>query len=314
MDKKIVIALGGNAIQTSEGSAEAQRRAIRMTMQTLKPLFQSDNDIVISHGDGPQIGNLLIQQSQSDSEQTPAMPLDVCGSMTQGMIGYWLETEINRVLSEIGSDRAVGTIITRVEVDKDDPRFDRPTKPIGPFYTEEEMQELKEAQPEAIYKADSAGRGYRKVVASPLPISILEHKLISTLVEQKNIIIACGGGGVPVIKKDNTYEGVDAVIDKDFASEKLAALIDADTLMILTNVEHVYINFKEPNEEKLTDIDVETLKRYAKEGKFAEGSMLPKIEAAIDFVESGEHKEAIITNLENAYQAFDKQAGTHIHK
>lgn len=128
-----------------------------MTMQTLKPLFQSDNDIVISHGNGPQIGNLLIQQSQSDSEQTPAMPLDVCGSMTQGMIGYWLETEINRVLSEIGSDRAVGTIITRVEVDKDDPRFDRPTKPIGPFYTEE-MQELKEAQPEAIYKADSAGR------------------------------------------------------------------------------------------------------------------------------------------------------------
>ena len=125
---KIVIALGGNAIQTSEGSAEAQRRAIRMTMQTLKPLFQSDNDIVISHGNGPQIGNLLIQQSQSDSEQTPAMPLDVCGSMTQGMIGYWLETEINRVLSEIGSDRAVGTIITRVEVDKDDPRFDRPTK------------------------------------------------------------------------------------------------------------------------------------------------------------------------------------------
>ena len=129
--------MGGDS---SEGSAEAQRRAIRMTMQTLKPLFQSDNDIVISHGNGPQIGNLLIQQSQSDSEQTPAMPLDVCGSMTQGMIGYWLETEINRVLSEIGSDRAVGTIITRVEVDKDDPRFDRPTKPIGPFYTEEEMQ------------------------------------------------------------------------------------------------------------------------------------------------------------------------------
>ena len=129
-----------------------------MTMQTLKPLFQSDNDIVISHGNGPQIGNLLIQQSQSDSEQTPAMPLDVCGSMTQGMIGYWLETEINRVLSEIGSDRAVGTIITRVEVDKDDPRFDRPTKTIVQFYTEEEMQELKEAQPEAIYKADSAGR------------------------------------------------------------------------------------------------------------------------------------------------------------
>ena len=145
MNKKIVIALGGNAIQTSEGSAEAQRRAIHMTMQSLKPLFQSNNDIVISHGNGPQIGNLLIQQSKSDSAQTPAMPLDVCGSMTQGMIGYWLETEINRALSEIGSDRAVGTIITRVEVDKDDPRFNRPTKPIGPFYTEEEMYALREA-------------------------------------------------------------------------------------------------------------------------------------------------------------------------
>lgn len=176
------------------------------------------------------------------------------------------------------------------------------------------MHALKEAQPEAIYKADSAGRGYRKVVALPLPISILEHQLISTLVEQKNIIIACGGGGVPVVKSEHTYEGVEAVIDKDFASEKLAALIDADTLMILTNVEHVYINFKEPNEEKLTDIDIETLKRYANEGKFAEGSMLPKIEAAIEFVESGNDKEAIITNLENAYHAFDKQAGTHIHK
>ena len=284
-----------------------------MTMQTLKPLFQSDNDIVISHGNGPQIGNLLIQQSQSDSEQTPAMPLDVCGSMTQGMIGYWLETEINRVLSEIGSDRAVGTIITRVEVDKDDPRFDRPTKPIGPFYTEEEMQELKEAQPEAIYKADSAGRGYRKVVASPLPISILEHKLISTLVEQKisslHVVVA-----VYLLLRKIILMKVSTPSLIKTSLAKLAALIDADTLMILTNVEHVYINFKEPNEEKLTDIDVETLKRYAKEGKFAEGSMLPKIEAAIDFVESGEHKEAIITNLENAYQAFDKQAGTHIHK
>ena len=284
-----------------------------MTMQTLKPLFQSDNDIVISHGNGPQIGNLLIQQSQSDSEQTPAMPLDVCGSMTQGMIGYWLETEINRVLSEIGSDRAVGTIITRVEVDKDDPRFDRPTKPIGPFYTEEEMQELKEAQPEAIYKADSAGRGYRKVVASPLPISILEHKLISTLVEQKisslHVVVA-----VYLLLRKIILMKVSTPSLIKTSLAKLAALIDADTLMILTNVEHVYINFKEPNEEKLTDIDVETLKRYAKEGKFAEGSMLPKIEAAIDFVESGEHKEAIITNLENAYQAFDKQAGTYIHK
>lgn len=312
MKEKIVIALGGNAIQTKEATAEAQQTAIRRAMQNLKPLFDSPARIVISHGNGPQIGGLLIQQAKSNSDTTPAMPLDTCGAMSQGMIGYWLETEINRILTEMNSDRTVGTIVTRVEVDKDDPRFDNPTKPIGPFYTKEEVEELQKEQPGSVFKED-AGRGYRKVVASPLPHSILEHQLIRTLADGKNIVIACGGGGIPVIKKENTYEGVEAVIDKDFASEKLATLIEADTLMILTNVENVFINFNEPNQQQIDDIDVATLKKYAAQGKFAEGSMLPKIEAAIRFVESGENKKVIITNLEQAYEALIGNKGTHIH-
>lgn len=312
MKEKIVIALGGNAIQTKEATAEAQQTAIRRAMQNLKPLFDSPARIVISHGNGPQIGGLLIQQAKSNSDTTPAMPLDTCGAMSQGMIGYWLETEINRILTEMNSDRTVGTIVTRVEVDKDDPRFDNPTKPIGPFYTKEEVEELQKEQPGSVFKED-AGRGYRKVVASPLPQSILENQLIRTLADGKNIVIACGGGGIPVIKKENTYEGVEAVIDKDFASEKLATLIEADTLMILTNVENVFINFNEPNQQQIDDIDVATLKKYAAQGKFAEGSMLPKIEAAIRFVESGENKKVIITNLEQAYEALIGNKGTHIH-
>lgn len=313
MNNKIVIALGRNAIQTDDGSAEAQRNAIRETMQTLKPLFKTDTDIVISHGNGPQIGNMLIQQSVADSEQTPAMPLDVCGSMTQGMIGFWLETEINRILTEIESERRAGTIITRVEVDPEDPRMSTPTKPIGPFYDKAEVEALQKENPDSVYKEDS-GRGYRKVVPSPLPVSILEHKLISDLVEDKNIIIACGGGGIPVVKQHNTYEGVEAVIDKDFASEKLAQLIDADTLMILTNVENVYVNFNEPNQQKLTDVDVATLKDYIDQGTFKEGSMLPKIEAAIDFLESGYGQRVIITNLTNAYEALEGKVGTQIKR
>ena len=313
MHKKIVIALGGNAIQTTDGSAETQKQAIRKTMQTLKPLFNTDYDIVISNGNGPQIGSLLIQQATADSPQTPAMPLDVCGAMTQGMIGFWIETEVNRVLAEVNSDRKAGTVITRVEIDENDPRMSNPTKPIGPFYTEAQVEQQKAQYPNSVYKED-AGRGYRKVVPSPLPISILEHELISTLVENNNIIVACGGGGVPVVKRGDTYEGVEAVIDKDFASERLAQLIDANTLMILTSVENVYINFNEPNQEKLTDIDVESLKRYAQEGKFAEGSMLPKIEAAIDFVENGEGRRAVITNLDKAYEAFKGEVGTQIYK
>ncbi|MDT0656262.1 carbamate kinase [Staphylococcus chromogenes] len=312
MAKTMVIALGGNAIQTKEATANSQQAAIRQTLEKFKPLFQSDTSIVMSHGNGPQIGNVLIQQAEANSSQTPAMPLDVCGAMTQGMIGYWLETETNRVLKKINSHKQVGTVITRVEVDPDDPRLSHPTKPIGPFYTKEDAQRLQEKEPNSTYKED-AGRGFRKVVPSPLPVSILEHEMIKTLLEQDNIVIACGGGGIPVIRQGDTFEGIEAVIDKDFASEKLAELIEADTLMILTAVPNVFVNFNTPKQQALTDVDVATLKTYVDEGQFSEGSMLPKIEAAMNFIGHHPHREVIITDLDNAFDALEKGTGTHIH-
>lgn len=312
MAKTMVIALGGNAIQTKEATANSQQAAIRQTLEKFKPLFQSDTSIVMSHGNGPQIGNVLIQQAEANSSQTPAMPLDVCGAMTQGMIGYWLETETNRVLKKINSHKQVGTVITRVEVDPDDPRLSHPTKPIGPFYTKEDAQRLQEKEPNSTYKED-AGRGFRKVVPSPLPVSILEHEMIKTLLEQDNIVIACGGGGIPVIRQGDTFEGIEAVIDKDFASEKLAELIEADTLMILTAVPNVFVNFNTPKQQALTDVDVATLKTYVDEGQFSEGSMLPKIEAAMNFIGHHPHREVIITDLDNAFDALEKETGTHIH-
>lgn len=312
MAKTMVIALGGNAIQTKEATANSQQAAIRQTLEKFKPLFQSDTSIVMSHGNGPQIGNVLIQQAEANSSQTPAMPLDVCGAMTQGMIGYWLETETNRVLKKINSHKQVGTVITRVEVDPDDPRLSHPTKPIGPFYTKEDAQRLQEKELNSTYKED-AGRGFRKVVPSPLPVSILEHEMIKTLLEQDNIVIACGGGGIPVIRQGDTFEGIEAVIDKDFASEKLAELIEADTLMILTAVPNVFVNFNTPKQQALTDVDVATLKTYVDEGQFSEGSMLPKIEAAMNFIGHHPHREVIITDLDNAFDALEKGTGTHIH-
>ncbi|MFT2204452.1 carbamate kinase [Staphylococcus chromogenes] len=312
MAKTMVIALGGNAIQTKEATANSQQAAIRQTLEKFESLFQSDTSIVMSHGNGPQIGNVLIQQAEANSSQTPAMPLDVCGAMTQGMIGYWLETETNRVLKKINSPKHVGTVITRVEVNPDDPRLSHPTKPIGPFYTKEDAQRLQEKEPNNTYKED-AGRGFRKVVPSPLPVSILEHEMIKTLLEQDNIVIACGGGGIPVIRQGDTFEGIEAVIDKDFASEKLAELIEADTLMILTAVPNVFVHYNTPQQQALTDVDVATLKTYVDEGQFSEGSMLPKIEAAMNFIGHYPHREVIITDLDNAFDALEKGTGTHIH-
>ncbi|UXS75617.1 carbamate kinase [Staphylococcus chromogenes] len=312
MAKTMVIALGDNAIQTKEATANSQQAAIRQTLVKFESLFQSDTSIVMSHGNGPQIGNVLIQQAEANSSQTPAMPLDVCGAMTQGMIGYWLETETNRVLKKINSHKHVGTVITRVEVNPDDPRLSHPTKPIGPFYTKEDAQRLQEKEPNSTYKED-AGRGFRKVVPSPLPVSILEHEMIKTLLEQDNIVIACGGGGIPVIRQGDTFEGIEAVIDKDFASEKLAELIEADTLMILTAVPNVFVDYNTPQQQALTDVDITTLKTYVDEGQFSEGSMLPKIEAAMNFIGHHPHREVIITDLDNAFDALEKGTGTHIH-
>lgn len=308
MKRKVVIALGGNAIQTGDASAEAQQEALNRTAEQLVAFIKNDVEIVIAHGNGPQVGNILLQQKAADCEKNPAMPLDTCGAMSQGMIGYWMENAIDKALKRHGIEKDVATIVTRVVVDENDPAFKNPTKPIGPFYTEEEAKKAM-AENGIVFKED-AGRGWRRVVASPKPVSIHEHHVINTLVEQGIITVAVGGGGIPVIETDTELVGTEAVIDKDFAAQKLAELVDADTLIILTGVDNVYINFNQPDQRKLEDISIEELEALIEEGHFAPGSMLPKVEAAINFAKSKPGRQTIITSLDKAYEALEGNAGT----
>jgi carbamate kinase len=236
------------------------------------------------------------------------MPLDTCGAMSQGMIGYWMQNAMEKALRERGIIKNVVTVVTRVLVDKNDPAFVNPTKPIGPFYSEDEAIRIME-ETHTCFKED-AGRGWRRVVASPKPVSIMEHSVINSLVEQGNIVISTGGGGIPVIETENGLTGVEAVIDKDFASQKLAELVDADALIILTGVDNVYIDFNKPTQKKLEDVTVAEIKSYIESGHFAAGSMLPKVEAAVSFAETSPGRKTIITSLEKAFNAIVGQAGT----
>ncbi|WML37131.1 carbamate kinase [Clostridium sp. OS1-26] len=310
-NKRIVVALGGNAILSEDASEKAQKIAIRSTCEKLMKLITSGNQLIISHGNGPQVGNLLLQQQVADSIKNPAMPLDTCGAMTQGSIGYWMQNEMGKMLHENGINRTVVSLVTQVCVDEKDAAFSNPSKPIGPFLTKEEA-DLASEKDSCIYKEDS-GRGYRKVVPSPKPVGIVECDAVVKLIENDIITISCGGGGIPVILTENGYKGVEAVIDKDLASEKLAELVEADELIILTGVDNVYINFNKPNQEKLTKVTVNELKKYIAEGQFAKGSMLPKIEAAIAFVEASKSGVAIITSLEKLGE-INEGAGTVISK
>jgi len=310
-NKRIVVALGGNAILSDDASEKAQKIAIRSTCEKLVKLTSNGNELIISHGNGPQVGNLLLQQQAADSPKNPAMPLDTCVAMTQGSIGYWMQNEMNNVLFENGINRTVVSLITQVSVDINDYAFTNPTKPIGPFLTKEEA-ELASTNESGIYKEDS-GRGYRKVVPSPKPLGIVEYDAVIKLIENGIITISCGGGGIPVVLTENGYNGVEAVIDKDLASEKLAELVVADQFIILTGVDNVYINFNKPDQEMLTSVNVSQLKKYIDEGQFAKGSMLPKIEAAIAFVESSEGGVAIITSLDRLGEIHEG-AGTVITK
>ncbi|NLJ94614.1 MAG: carbamate kinase [Clostridiaceae bacterium] len=297
MKEKIVVALGGNAILTDDPTAEGQIRVLRETSKELVKLIEAGYEIIITHGNGPQVGNLLLQQDASDSPENPAMPLDTAVAMTQGSIGYWLENALKEELSKAGVVKRVATILTQVEVSPDDPAFQNPTKPIGPFLSQAEA-EKREAETGDKY-AEDAGRGYRKVVPSPKPVSIVEARTISLVAGDDTIAIAAGGGGIPVVKEEGYYRGVDAVIDKDFAAAKLAELTQADYLVILTGVDNVYINFNKPNQEKLETVTVDKMKQYIAEEQFAAGSMLPKIEAALEFLESKKDGKAYITSLEN---------------
>jgi carbamate kinase len=306
--QKVVIALGGNAIQSGDATAEAQQLALEKTARQLVHFIENGIDIIISHGNGPQVGNILLQQKVADSMKNPAMPLDTCGAMSQGMIGYWMQNAMDKVLKERGINKNVVTVVTRVAVDKQDPAFLNPTKPIGPFYSEDEAKEIMELT-NTCFKED-AGRGWRRVVPSPMPVSILEHRVINSLVEEGNIVISVGGGGIPVLETESGLLGIEAVIDKDFASQKLAELVDADALIILTAVDNVYIDFNKPTQRKLEDVSIAELRAFIEEGHFSPGSMLPKVEAAINFAATSPKRKTIITSLDQAFHALEGTAGT----
>lgn len=309
MKEKIVIALGGNALQSGkdEATAEAQLKVVRKTCEHIAEISEKGYEIAVVHGNGPQVGR-IVMASEAAKDVTPAMPFDVCGAMSQGYIGYHIQQCLKYALNKTNRNIPVVTIATQMVVEENDPAFQNPTKPIGPFYTEDEAKTL-ETEKGYTMKED-AGRGYRRVVASPLPRRIVEIAAVKDLWDH-TIVITCGGGGIPVIERpDGVLEGTAAVIDKDFAAELLAEEVDADTLMILTEVENVAINFNKPNQENLEHVSLQDAARYVEEGQFAPGSMLPKVQAAMKFVRKYPQKKAIITSLDKAVEALEGKAGT----
>ena len=309
---KIVIALGGNALGNTPLE---QIEIVKSTAKSLVELIKQGHQLVISHGNGPQVGiiNLGFETANNTNSNIPSMPFPECGAMSQGYIGYHLQNAIKNELITQKINKNVATIVTQVEVDPNDSAFSKPTKPIGKFYTFEESEILKKEKGWAIIF--DANRGYRRVVASPKPVDIVEKNIISSLLkDDSNIIIACGGGGIPVIKENDCYKGVSAVIDKDFASSKLASLVDADSLIILTAVDRVAINYGTPNQKDLDIISLKEVEQYISEGHFAPGSMLPKIIAAKQFVENNNDHTAIIGSLEKINDVLNGTSGTKIIK
>ena len=308
--KKVVIALGGNALGKD---VEEQKEAVAKTAKVIVDLAQQGLDIIVTHGNGPQVG--MIQNAMDNlvvmHETYKQVPLPTSVAMSQGYIGIDLQNAIKYELYSRNIDGKVSTILSQVEVDKNDPAFENPTKPIGRFLTKEEAEEN---EANGVRCMEDAGRGYRVVVASPMPQRIRELETIKTLVNAGHIVITCGGGGIPVISENGKLVGVNAVIDKDNASSLLAAQLGADYLVILTAVEKVAINFGKENQEWLSDLTVEQAKEYIAEEQFAKGSMLPKIEAAIRFAESGEGRRTLITLLDKAAEGIAGKTGTVIHQ
>lgn len=308
---RIVIALGGNALQSknSAPTAEGQLEVVKKTCEYIAEISCSGNEIAIVHGNGPQVGRILLA-SEAAKDVTPAMPFDVCGAMSQGYIGYHIQQALKYALSKKNINIPVLTVATQMVVDKNDTAFQNPTKPIGPFYTEEEAKALVEEKGYSV--KEDAGRGWRRVVASPIPRKIVEIEAIKDLWDS-SIVISCGGGGIPVVENmDGTLEGVAAVIDKDFAAELLAEQVEADVLMILTEVEKVAINWGKPDQKNLDNMSLKDAVQYIGEGQFAPGSMLPKVEAAMKFVRANPDKRAIITSLDKAIEALEGKTGTEI--
>jgi carbamate kinase len=298
MKKLVVVALGGNALLRGDQKGtidEQEKNAFETSEKLLVLIHENDYNMVITHGNGPQVGNLLLNNAAGNKLYgLPEMPLDICVAYSQGFIGYIIEQQMRNVLLQKDLDRDILTIITQVLVNKDDPAFNNPTKPIGPYYTKEEADKIT-ADNGSVFALDPRGRGWRKVVASPKPLVINNKKSIEKIAREGTIVVAVGGGGIPVFyKEENLLQGIDAVIDKDLASALLAAQINADKLFILTDIPKVCINYNTPQEQAIDRMTLAEAKRYLAEGHFAEGSMAPKIRAAIYFVEhSG--KDAIIT-------------------
>ena len=300
---RYVVSLGGNALGNTP---EAQKAALKKVADAILSLIINDNEVAIVHGNGPQVG--MINLAFESSKETPNMPFPECGAMSEGYIGYHIQNALYNALTNKGINKTVTTVITQVLVDKNDTLFNNPSKPIGNFYSKEEAEII--TKEKGYIMKEDAGRGYRRVVPSPLPIDIIEKESIKSLMKDGQIVICAGGGGIPVIKNDNGLEGVAAVIDKDYASSKLAELINADCLVILTAVDNASINYKKENEKKLTNVSYKELEQYLNEGHFAKGSMYPKVQACINFVKSGNNKTAIIASLDNAEAAFKEKSGT----
>lgn len=310
MKKRIVLALGGNALQKNgEATAEAQKKVAIEVGEAIAELA-NNYEIIVAHGNGPQVGNILIHEESADTEKAPAMPLETAVAMSQGQIGYWLTQAINNAFAKERKNKKVVTVVSQVVVSRDDPAFKNPTKPIGQFYSEKEAKAL--AKEKGWVVKEDAGRGWRRVVASPKPIDIVEKKAISELVKDGIIVIAAGGGGIPVVRTKilKRLKGIDAVIDKDFAAEKLAELVKADIFVSVTAVPNAFINYGLPNEEPIYVTTPNEISNLIKYGYFKPGSMLPKIEAAVTFAKKG--GTGIITDIDNLKEALDGKAGTII--
>lgn len=309
---RIVLALGGNALQSRDSGNryEDQMKQAEVTASCLAELLAAGHELIVTHGNGPQVGRILLQ-NEGSREQTPAMPLYVCGAMSQGMIGLMLEQALRNELQKRGIQKPVATLLTQVRVDQTDRAFANPTKPIGAFYSKQEAAALVEENGYAMM--NDAGRGYRRVVPSPLPKQILQKETIESLLKAEHAVICTGGGGIPVIEEAGRWQGIDAVIDKDFASAVLADDLDADLLMILTDVAQVAIHYREPNEKWLEEVSVLEMESYLKQGHFAKGSMEPKVKACLHFV-GREGRSAVITDLRQAKLAIEGKTGTRIKK
>lgn len=304
---KIVIALGGNAL----GNTPAEQLAlVTGTAKPIVDLIEAGNQVIIAHGNGPQVGmiNLGMSTAAAAGAIKADMPFPECGAMSQGYIGYHLQNAINNELTARGLDKPVGTLVTQVLVEEADPAFQKPSKPVGAFYTKEEADKI--AAEKGYTMVEDAGRGWRQVVASPKPVDVVEKKMVNTLVDAGYVVITVGGGGIPVVRREGRLAGVPAVIDKDFASAKLAQLVGADKLVILTAVDRVAINWGKPDQKNLEMMTIAQAEQYCAEGQFAPGSMLPKVQAAMSFAATG--GEAIIASLEKAAAALKGESGTRV--